>query len=53
MNLEQTLNRITFLTQRDLGKKTLAELFASTSEEIGELSRELKIQYKTYIFTHI
>lgn len=48
MNLEQTLNRITFLTQRDLGKKTLAELFASTSEEIGELSRELKIQYKTF-----
>lgn len=48
MDLEQTLNRIAFLTQRDLGKKSLMELFASTTEEIGELSRELKIQYKTF-----
>lgn len=46
--MDETLNRIRFLTERDMQHKSLLELHASTNEELGELSRELKIQYKIF-----
>ena len=42
------LEKISRLTVIDLENKSHFELLASTTEELGELSRELKIHYKTY-----
>lgn len=44
--MNDILRRIRRLTKLDLEKKTLDELQASTIEEIGELSREIKIEEK-------
>ena len=48
MNLQGILDRIRQLTQIDLQHKCGDELLASTAEELGELSRELKIEFKTF-----
>lgn len=45
---EQTIRRINKLTRVDLEKKTIFELLASATEEVGEFSRELKIEEKTF-----
>lgn len=46
--MNPTIRRICKLTKQDLKRKTLIQLHASTIEEIGELSRELKIQEKLF-----
>ena len=40
------------LTMRDMDHKTIFELLASAGEELGELSRELKIAHKTFGNSH-
>jgi hypothetical protein len=40
------------LTIRDMQHKTIFELLASGGEELGELSRELKIEHRTFGNAH-
>lgn len=42
------LERIEELTKIDIQNKTLIELLACPAEELGELARELKIEFKTF-----
>ena len=49
MHLERKIvERIRELTLNDMKHKTRTELLASPAEELGELARELKIEFKTY-----
>lgn len=45
---ETTIQRIRELTQRDMSRKTIFEMLASAIEELGEFSRELKIEERTF-----
>lgn len=47
-SLTGAVERICELTLKDLQNKTVFELLASASEELGELSRELKIAHRTH-----
>ncbi len=47
-SLVGTLDRIQALAAADLRQKSIFELFASAAEELGELSRELLIEEKTF-----
>ena len=44
--------RIQTLTEIDLQNKSIFELYASLGEEVGELSRELKIEERSFGNTH-
>src|ERR1041385_1769013 len=46
--MQQILDLIESLTATDMKNKSVFELLASLSEELGELSRELKIENKTF-----
>ncbi len=48
MNLEKTFKFVEKLTQIDRSKKTIFELMTSTSEELGELSREILVEEKSF-----
>lgn len=48
MEKENILERIEALTKIDIKHKTLIELLACPAEELGELARELKIEFKTF-----
>ena len=48
MKIEEIHNRIFDLTFQDLQNKSIDALYASLLEEIGELARELKIEYGVY-----
>jgi hypothetical protein len=48
MNLETTFKFVEELTHIDCSKKTIFELMTSTSEELGELSREILIEEKSF-----
>ena len=45
---ESTIQRIRDLTAIDMSKKTAFEILASAIEELGEFSRELKIEERTF-----
>lgn len=48
MTLESLLETVRRITLRDLENKSVFELLASASEELGELSRELLIEENTF-----
>ena len=48
MGIKRSFKTIKQLTNIDLKNKSIFELLASTAEEFGELSRELKIENKTF-----
>lgn len=46
--IRDILLRISELTDKEMGKKTINQLLAAPAEELGELARELKIEHKVY-----
>jgi hypothetical protein len=46
--ISDALERIRALTAKELRRKGIFQLFASAAEELGELSRELLIEEKTF-----
>lgn len=46
--LQTALTRTRDITLKDLSKKNVFHLLASTTEELGEFSRELKIEQKVH-----
>jgi len=47
-SIADALDRIHTLAETDLRSKSIFELFASAAEELGELSRELLVEEKTF-----
>jgi len=52
VNMYNVVRRIEELTGIDLQNKSIFELYASLCEEVGELSRELKIEERSFGNAH-